>query len=83
VRIRSATIAALSRWANEDPKANAERGQAGLRRKFYDQTDPSLTESERQRRADVLYRLHFQRMAHDREKARQLAREAAEAAGGT
>ena len=61
-------IAALQRWANEDPKANAERGQAGLRAKFYNQTDPTLPEAERQRRADVLYRLHMTRMSFARSK---------------
>jgi hypothetical protein len=57
-----ARIAALTRWANEDPKANAERGQAGLQRKFYDQTDPTLPEAERQRRARAAYRAHMARI---------------------
>ena len=57
-----ATIAALSRWANEDPKVNAERAQAGLQRKFYDATDASLPEVERQRRAHAAYRAHMTRI---------------------
>ena len=44
-RIQRARIAALRSWSKEDPKANAERAQAGLQRKFYDQTDPELPEA--------------------------------------
>ena len=61
-----ATEAALTRWANEDPKANAERGQAGLQAKFYDQTDPSLPEAERQRRARAGFRAHMVRIRRAR-----------------
>lgn len=59
--------AALSRWAKEDPTANAERGQRGLRDKFLREVDEhaaesgeQLSETERQRRAAVRYRLHMQ-----------------------
>jgi hypothetical protein len=69
-RKNAARIAALTRWANEDPAVNAARGQEGLRRKFYNETDPTLPEAERQRRAGVLYRLHFQRMAYARNKVK-------------
>jgi hypothetical protein len=65
-RRSAARIAALTRWANEDPKANAERGQAGLQRRFYDQTDPTLPEAERQRRADCAYRAHMARIRYAR-----------------
>ena len=34
-----ASVAALSRWSREDPRANAERGQAGLRAKFLREID--------------------------------------------
>jgi hypothetical protein len=61
-----ATIAALTRWSREDPKANAERGQAGLKRKFYDATDPALPEAERQRRAHAAYRAHMTRIRRRR-----------------
>ena len=71
-------IAALARWAVEDPAANAARGQAGLRAKFLAEVDTdaaargeALPEAERQRRADVRYRLHFKRMAVERENARR------------
>jgi hypothetical protein len=64
-----ATIAALTRWANEDPQANAERGQAGLQRKFYDQTDPALPEVERQRRAHAAFRAHMTRISRARRTA--------------
>jgi hypothetical protein len=56
---QSARYAALIRWSREDPKVNAERGQAGLQAKFYNQTDPSLPEAERQRRAYAAYRAHM------------------------
>jgi hypothetical protein len=61
-----ASIAALSRWSRENPRANAERGQRGLRAKFLreiDEETPGLAEAERQRRADVRYRLHMKRLA--------------------
>jgi hypothetical protein len=57
-----ATEAALTRWANEDPLANAQRAQAGLQRKFYDATDPALPEAERQRRAHCAFRAHMTRI---------------------
>jgi hypothetical protein len=68
------SVAALSRWANEDPKANAERGQRGLRDRFLREVDadePGLPEAERQRRADVRYRLHMKRLAFASRAARQ------------
>lgn len=65
--------AALSRWAKEDPAANAARGQDGLRAKFLRQVDEhaaetgeQLTEHERQRRADVRYRLHMKAVRRQR-----------------
>jgi hypothetical protein len=61
-----ATIAALTRWSNEDPRATAERGQAGLQRKFFDATDPTLPEAERQRRAHAAYRAHMTRIRRAR-----------------
>jgi hypothetical protein len=67
-RSTRARIAALTRWAAEDPKANGERGQAGLQRKFYNQTDPSLPEAERQRRAHAAYRAHMARLSFQRSK---------------
>lgn len=68
-----ATIAALTRWSKEDPKANAERGQAGLVAKFRRQVDPAnqLPEAERERRAQAAYRAHMQRLALASSKARR------------
>jgi hypothetical protein len=76
-----ATIAALTRWSQEDPKANAERGQAGLVAKFRQQVDPDnrLPEAERERRARSAYRAHMQRLALASSKARR-ARAAGDAA---
>jgi hypothetical protein len=67
-RVQRARIAALTRWSKEDPRANAERAQAGLQRKFYDQTDPELLEAERHRRATAAYRAHMSRIAFQRSK---------------
>jgi hypothetical protein len=79
-RSRIASIAALEHWAREDPAENARRGQAGLVAKFEKQAraeDPDASDAEIARRAQVRYRLHFKRMAADRERAR-----AARKAGG-
>jgi hypothetical protein len=62
-RSQRARIAALTRWSQEDPAANAARANAGLQRKFYDQTDPTLPEAERQRRAYAAFRAHMTRLA--------------------
>jgi len=71
-RTQRARIAALTRWSQEDPKANGERGQAGLRAKFVDQVDPNrvLPDAERQRRAEAARRAHMQRLAFRSAKAR-------------
>jgi hypothetical protein len=66
-----ARYAALIRWSREDPKVNAERGQAGLQAKFYDATDPSLPEAERQRRAHAAYRAHMVRIRAQRPRRQQ------------
>jgi hypothetical protein len=65
--------AALSRWAKENPIVNATRGQQGLRARFLREVDEhaasvgeELTEKERQRRADVRYRLHMQTIRRQR-----------------
>lgn len=63
-----ASKAALTRWSREDPAASAARGQAGLQRKFYDQTDPTLPEAERQRRARAAFRAHMAGLAFNRSK---------------
>lgn len=67
--------AALNRWAKEDPTANAERGQAGLRAKMVRLVDEhaaeageQLTETERQRRADVRYAVGGQQVSYLRER---------------
>jgi hypothetical protein len=70
-RSTRARIAALTRWSQEDPTATAERGQAGLRAKFYNQIDPSLPETERQRRADAAYRAHMARLSFQRSRRAQ------------
>lgn len=57
-RSEQARIAALTRWAREDPAANAARAQAGLRAKFVRQAreeDPGITDAEAERRGKCLY----------------------------
>jgi hypothetical protein len=62
-----ASIAALTRWSQEDPAANAARGQAGLRAKFTRQIAeefPGLAPDELARRADCAYRAHMRRVRY-------------------
>jgi hypothetical protein len=68
-----AQIAANTRWAKEDPAANAARGQAGLIARFEREVDPEgvLAPAERQRRAEALRRAHMGRMALAAAKARR------------
>jgi hypothetical protein len=66
-----ATEAALARWANEDGSAAAQRAQAGLLKKFYDQTDPTLTEPERWRRAERLRRAHMLKLSRKAARVRR------------
>jgi hypothetical protein len=68
-RSQRASIAALARWAQEDPTPGAQRGQAGLQAKFVRQAAEAaaakgevLTEQELARRGEVLYRLHMRRI---------------------
>jgi hypothetical protein len=63
--------AALIRWSLDDPTELAAKGQAGLLRKFYDQTDPALPEAERQRRAEAARRAHMTGLAFKSSKARR------------
>ena len=72
-RTAPARIAALTRWSQEDPKATAERGQAGLRLKFVRETRerfPGLGDAEIERRAEAAYRAHMTRLSFQRSKAR-------------
>jgi hypothetical protein len=66
-----ATEAALARWAKEDGVAAAVKGQAGLLRKFYEQTDPTLTEPERWKRAERLHRAHMLKLSRLSTRARR------------
>jgi hypothetical protein len=72
-RTLRARIAANTRWAGENGKANAERAQAGLRAKFTRETRerfPELADAEIKRRAESAYRAHMQRLAFHSAKAR-------------
>jgi hypothetical protein len=80
-----ARIAANSRWAAEDGKANAQRAQAGLRAKFVRDTRerfPDLSDADIERRAESAYRAHMQRLSLRSSKARGAEADAAELAAG-
>jgi hypothetical protein len=65
-RTLRASIAAHTRWAQEDPTANAARGQAGLFAKFQREAreaEPGLSEAEYTRRAESAYRAHMARLS--------------------
>ena len=73
-RTLRAQIAANTRWSREDPAENATRGQAGLAAKFEREAreaDPTASDAEIARRAEVAYRAHMQRLALASSKARQ------------
>lgn len=72
-RSQRARIAALTRWAAEDPQANAERGQRGLQDRFrreIAESNPGLSAAEIDRRADAAFRAHMARIAFASSKAR-------------
>jgi hypothetical protein len=66
-----ASRAALLRWSRESGVEAAQRAQAGLLRKFYNQTDPSLIESERWRRAERLRKAHMIELSRKAARARR------------
>ncbi len=84
-RSERARVAALTRWGGEDPRPSGPRGQAGLRAKFLRQVDEAaaergetLTDDERHRRAECLWRAHLARIRFASMKSRKARR----AAGG-
>lgn len=73
-RRERATIAALTRWSQEEPAANAARGQAGLLARFereIREKNPGLTDAEVAERAEKARAAHMKRMAFHRERNRQ------------
>jgi hypothetical protein len=74
-RTLRARIAACERWSREDGKANAQRGQAGLRDRFRREVaeqHPGLSAESVERRADAAYHAHMARLAFASSKARAL-----------
>ena len=68
-----AQIAANARWSQENPAANAARGQAGLLAKFEREiraAHPDLADTEVARRAEAARKAHMARMAFASSKAR-------------
>lgn len=71
-RTQRARLAAYTRWSQEDPAANAARGQAGLLARFERQVDPNneLAPAERTRRAEAARRAHMLSLAFKSSRAR-------------
>lgn len=71
-RSQRARLAALTRWAHENPAKNAKRGQAGLLARFEREVDPDgvLAPAERARRAEAALKAHMVRLALASSKAR-------------
>jgi hypothetical protein len=72
-RTLRAQIMANSRWAKEDPAANAARGQAGLYARFVREAyeaEPGISDAEAERRALCAYKAHMTRLALASSKAR-------------
>jgi len=77
-----ARLAALSRWAKEDPVAGTARARQAFKDSFANggghqckvcpriDIPPDLPEAERLRRAAALRKLHFIRLRGSQEKAR-------------
>jgi hypothetical protein len=81
-RTLRAQIAANTRWSQENPTANAARGQAGLLARFGREAraaDPTAPDAEITRRAECARQAHMQRMA----LASSRARAARKAGGGS
>ena len=76
-RSQRARMAALRRWSQEDPHANAVRGQEGLLERFRREIvaeQGEVVEPELTRRAVARRREHMARLVFNREKARTKAR---------
>lgn len=72
-RQQRARLAALSRWAKEDPTPAVTKATAAFLARFEDQVDPdrTLPEAERLRRAEAARRAHMARLAFLSSKARR------------
>ena len=69
-----ASAAAHARWAQENPIANAVRGQRGLYAKFIREAfdaNPGITDAEAERRADHAYQSHMKSLALASSRARK------------
>jgi hypothetical protein len=70
-RSLQARRAALLKWARTDPKEGTLAARRAFRDSFYDQTDPSLPEPERRRRAEALRKAHYAELALKSVQARK------------
>jgi hypothetical protein len=79
-RALRARLGGLKAASQSDPHEYTRPARAAFAAKFVDQVDPDrvLPEPERARRAEAARKLHFTRMAYDRERARTAKREQAQ-----
>lgn len=71
-RAMRARVAALTRWANEDPAEQMRKARAKFDERFEKQVDPEgiLPEAERIRRAQAARRSYYQQLAFKSSRAR-------------
>lgn len=67
-----ARVAALTRWAHEDPAEQMRKARAKFDERFERQVDPEgvLPEPERIRRAQAARKVYFQQLAFKSSRAR-------------
>lgn len=82
IRRQVASIGGLTRWAFEDPSAQAERAKRNIEERFLREVDPDgvLEPDERARRATRLKSAYFKRLALKSAQARRRASTSDEAA---
>jgi hypothetical protein len=69
-RALRAKLAAHTLWAECDRQQQTSAARRAFLDRFYQQTDATLPEAERQRRASHLRKAHFTKMAFERERQR-------------
>ena len=74
---KSARLAALTRWAKEDPGPTMAHARQAFLDSFLDDVDPDrvLPEAERIRRAEAARKAHYVRLAYKSARSRRLRAE--------
>lgn len=70
-RSRVGRLGGLVNAAMHDPREYTKPARRAFIQRFYDQTDPSLPEAERHRRAEALLKAHMLRLSMASAKARK------------